>query len=66
MKIKVIGAPGNGLTVELHNPAGQARKGDGQGLIGLTERAQLVDGRLEHGRTPEGEFRLAAWLPWPA
>lgn len=66
VRIKVIGAPGNGLTVELHNPAGQARRGDGQGLIGLTERAQLVDGRLEHGRTPEGEFRLAAWLPWPA
>ncbi|GAA3550135.1 sensor histidine kinase [Kribbella ginsengisoli] len=66
VKVKVIGSPGNGLTVELNNPAGQARRGDGQGLIGLTERAQLVDGRLEHGRTPEGEFRLAAWLPWPA
>jgi signal transduction histidine kinase len=66
VRVKVIGAPGNGLTVELHNAAGQARRGDGQGLIGLTERAQLVDGRLEHGRTPEGEFRLAAWLPWPA
>jgi signal transduction histidine kinase len=66
VRVKVIGAPGNGLTVEINNPAGQARRGDGQGLIGLTERAQLVDGRLEHGRTPEGEFRLAAWLPWPA
>ena len=42
------------------------RPGDGQGLRGLTERAALVDGRLEHGRTPEGDFRLAAWLPWPA
>jgi signal transduction histidine kinase len=66
VQVKVVGAPGNGLTVELRNPAGHARRGDGQGLIGLTERAQLVDGRLEHGRTPEGEFRLAAWLPWPA
>jgi signal transduction histidine kinase len=66
VRVRVIGAQGNGLTVELHNPAGQARRGDGQGLIGLTERAQLVDGRLEHGRTPDGEFRLAAWLPWPA
>jgi len=66
VRVKVVGAPGNGLTVEVRNPAGHARRGDGQGLIGLTERAQLVDGRLEHGRTPEGEFRLAAWLPWPA
>jgi signal transduction histidine kinase len=66
VRVKVVGAAGNGLTVELHNPAGQSRRGDGQGLTGLTERAQLVDGRLEHGRTPDGEFRLAAWLPWPA
>jgi signal transduction histidine kinase len=66
VRIQVIGAPGNGLTVEVSNPAPSKRSGDGQGLLGLTERAQLVDGRLEHGRTPEGEFRLAAWLPWPA
>ena len=66
VRIQVIGAPGNGLTVEVTNPAPSKRSGDGQGLLGLTERAQLVDGRLEHGRTPEGEFRLAAWLPWPA
>lgn len=66
VRIQVIGAPGNGLNVEVTNPAPSKRFGDGQGLLGLTERAQLVDGRLEHGRTPEGEFRLAAWLPWPA
>lgn len=64
--ISVIGAPGNGLVVELRNPAPHRRRGDGQGLKGLTERAALVDGRLEHGRTPEGDFRLYAWLPWPA
>lgn len=66
VRIQVVGAPGNGLTVEMTNPAPGKRPGDGQGLLGLSERAQLVDGRLEHGRTPEGEFRLAAWLPWPA
>jgi len=63
--ISVTGAPGNGLSVEVRNPAPNHRRGDGQGLKGLTERAALVDGRLEHGRTPEGEFRLCAWLPWP-
>jgi signal transduction histidine kinase len=66
VRIRVAGAPGNGLEVEVVNPAPNRRTGDGQGLIGLTERAALVDGRLEHGRTPEGDFRLAAWLPWPA
>ncbi|MEU0095077.1 histidine kinase [Kribbella sp. NPDC006257] len=66
VRIRVIGAPGNGLEVEVVNPAPQRGTGDGQGLRGLTERAALVDGRLEHGRTDAGDFRLAAWLPWPA
>ena len=35
------------------------------GLIGLAERASLVGGSIEHGVTPTGDFRLAAWLPWP-
>jgi signal transduction histidine kinase len=64
--ISVTGAPGNGLSVELRNPAPNRRRGDGQGLKGLSERAALVEGRVEHGRTPEGDFRLYAWLPWPA
>lgn len=66
VQITVSGAPGNGLEVELRNPAPNRRRGDGQGLKGLTERAALVEGRIEHGRTPDGEFRLFAWLPWPA
>jgi signal transduction histidine kinase len=62
---------GDGLTVEIRNPcparaAGTAGiPGGGAGLIGLTERAGLAGGRLEHGRTPAGDFRLWAWLPWP-
>ncbi|MFK4087089.1 sensor histidine kinase [Kribbella sp. NPDC020789] len=64
--ISVTGAPGNGLEVEVRNPAPDRRRGDGQGLLGLAERAALVEGRLEHGRTPEGDFRLYAWLPWPS
>jgi len=38
--------------------------GTGTGLIGLRERVDLIGGRLEHERTPDGEFRLRAWLPW--
>jgi len=30
----------------------------------MQERAQLVGGRLEHGRTADGGFRLHADLPW--
>ncbi|MFC6085637.1 sensor histidine kinase [Sphaerisporangium aureirubrum] len=38
----------------------------GQGLIGLGERVELVGGRLEHGATGAGGWRVAAWLPWPS
>jgi signal transduction histidine kinase len=56
-----------GLTVEVTNPLSAAVAhipGSGSGLVGLGERMNLVGGRLEHGRTPDGEFRLHAWLPW--
>ncbi|MDP9864750.1 MULTISPECIES: sensor histidine kinase [Streptosporangium] len=39
--------------------------GSGQGLVGLAERVALAGGRLEHGPTAAGGWRLAAWLPWP-
>lgn len=38
--------------------------GSGQGLIGLTERATLAGGRLEHGVETDGAFAVRAWLPW--
>ncbi|MFF9341335.1 histidine kinase [Streptomyces sp. NPDC014773] len=64
------GRPGDGLTVEVRNPAPGGPvphvPGSGQGLIGLSERAALAGGRLDHGPTPGGGFALTAWLPWPA
>ena len=69
--VTVRATPGDGVTVEIRNPCpmgtggGPAIPGAGIGLIGLTERAALAGGRLEHGPTPAGEFRLWAWLPWP-
>ncbi|MFJ2769063.1 sensor histidine kinase [Streptomyces sp. NPDC087300] len=66
--VAVSGVPGEGLTLSVRNPApaGDVPKvpGSGQGLIGLTERASLAGGRLEHGTPPEGGFHLEAWLPW--
>jgi len=38
--------------------------GTGQGLVGLAERVGLAEGRLDHGCTADGDFRLSAWLPW--
>ena len=69
--VTVSGGPGAGLTAEVRNrwpvgvPAGAAIPGAGQGLTGLLERTAIAGGRLEHGRLPSGDFRLAAWLPWP-
>ncbi|MGW2179851.1 sensor histidine kinase [Streptomyces sp. NPDC001732] len=68
--VTVTGGPGEGLTVEVRNPAPTepfARvPGSGQGLIGLTERATLAGGRLDHGPEPDGGFGLRASLPWPS
>ncbi|MFC7929856.1 sensor histidine kinase [Streptomyces cinereoruber] len=67
--VTVRGRPGEGLTVEVRNPAPAGPvphvPGSGQGLIGLTERAALAGGRLAHGPAPDGGFALRAWLPWP-
>ncbi|MEV4089655.1 hypothetical protein AB0J43_56265, partial [Nonomuraea fuscirosea] len=46
-------------------PAGLSGSGAGTGLVGLAERATLAGGLLECGETADGEFRLAARLPWP-
>ena len=69
--LRIAGAPGDGLTIELRNPmpvpaAGATGiPGSGTGLVGLVERATLSGGHLEHGLDGNGEFRLRAWLPWP-
>lgn len=68
--LTVTGAPGDGLTVTVRNPAPDGPvppvPGSGQGLIGLTERAALTGGTLTHGTTRDGGFEVRAWLPWRA
>ena len=44
-------------------PAFATADGSGRGLIGMTERAKLVGGRLEAGPRPAGGFTVRAWLP---
>ncbi|MEU5536934.1 histidine kinase [Streptomyces sp. NPDC020362] len=66
--VHVGGAPGAGLTITVRNPAPASDvppvPGSGQGLIGLTERATLAGGRLEHGATADEGFEVRGWLPW--
>ncbi|MCW3815536.1 histidine kinase [Micromonospora sp. DR5-3] len=69
--VRLAGGPVDGLAVEIRNPwpvGGLAHPipGTGTGLVGVAERVSLAGGRLEHGRDADGDFRLAAWLPWPA
>jgi len=68
VSVSVTGAPGEGLTMSVRNPPPEGEvphvPGSGQGLIGLTERATLTGGRLEHGAEAGGGFGLRAWLPW--
>ena len=69
--LRVEGAPGERLTIEVRNPAqvltagGVAIPGSGTGLVGLAERTTLSGGHLEHGLDDHGDFQLRAWLPWP-
>ncbi|WP_328876692.1 histidine kinase [Streptomyces sp. NBC_00287] len=66
--LTVTGGPGEGLDIRVNNPAPEHDvphvPGSGQGLIGLTERATLTGGHLEHGPTADGGFEVRARLPW--
>jgi signal transduction histidine kinase len=69
VRVLISGAVGGDLRVEVSNPLPSPRsvpEGRGTGLVGLGERAASVGGRLEHGETPDGQFRVIAELPWPA
>jgi signal transduction histidine kinase len=68
--VTLSGRAGGQLRLEVRNPlrlgsAVSATPGSGLGLLGLTERAELIGGRLEHVRL-DGDFVVRAWLPWPA
>jgi signal transduction histidine kinase len=72
VSVSVRGAPADGLTIEIRNPCHRTGldaptvPGSGTGILGLAERVVLAGGRLEHGLTETGDFRLRAWLPWHA
>ena len=51
----------------MSNPLGfgTTTPGAGLGLVGLSERAELRGGRLEH-RRDGASFVLHGWIPWAA
>lgn len=69
VSIALDGTPGTKLVIDVSNPVAAtsipAIPGTATGLVGLTERVRLAGGQLDHHETYE-EFRLHAWLPWPA
>ena len=71
VSVDLTGGPDDGLTITVRNPLRLGSEpldvpDSGLGLVGLAERAALVGGRLRHGVTSDREFKLTAWLPWPA
>lgn len=66
LEVSLTGGPAEGITVLLRNPLGFGRStapGAGLGLVGLTERAELRGGRLDH-RVEDEHFVVEAWVPW--
>jgi len=71
VSIELGGSPGARLVIDVRNALPRDSRGTpaipgaGRGLVGLTERVRLAGGQLDHAAGPT-EFRLHAWLPWPA
>ncbi|MFJ7768377.1 sensor histidine kinase [Streptomyces sp. NPDC097107] len=67
--ITLEGSAGGRLDVGVRNsPAGTGSAqppASGFGLLGLTERVDLVGGELDHHPTPDNGYILTARLPWP-
>jgi signal transduction histidine kinase len=67
--IALEGAAGDRLDVSVRNGPGVAEGAlplhSGFGLLGLTERVDLVGGALGHRPTSDGGYLLTAHLPWP-
>ena len=66
--IDLSGTPPTGVTVTMANlrpvAAGTLMPGSGSGLVGLAERIRLLGGTFASGPSPDGGFRIRAWLPW--
>ena len=65
VSVRVARTP-HAVEIFTENPLGTAEStGGGLGLIGMAERVTVFGGRLEHGPTADGRYRLAVSLPVP-
>ena len=66
--VEVVNRPWVGqadsMPLTADDPAPADHVGSGTGLVGLTERVNLVGGRLLSEQLPGGGFRLKVTLPW--
>jgi signal transduction histidine kinase len=64
-----IGHGADELTVTVTDDGGQnpvrSAAGEGLGIPGMRERAELLGGTLTAGPAPDGGFTVIAWLPVP-
>ncbi|WP_313811269.1 histidine kinase [Glutamicibacter sp.] len=69
--VSIAGEAGEGLALRVTNGAAPEDAavhlpGSGLGLVALRERVELLSGKVNYGTTADGEFEIAAWLPWEA
>ncbi len=67
--LMVSGAPADGVTIDVRNRYlggwGQQPPGSARGLAGITERTELLGGRVTYGLDDNGQtFRVRIELPW--
>ncbi|HHU39908.1 MAG TPA: histidine kinase [Propionibacterium sp.] len=66
VEVRLAGSPRDGISVRVGNGLAGASAtipGAKLGLVGITERAQMLGGRLDAG-VQGGRFVVDAWLPW--
>jgi signal transduction histidine kinase len=63
--VTLSGSESAGVDILVRNPIGfgTSTPPSGLGLVGLSERAELRGGRLDHGRDGSA-FVLHGWIPW--
>lgn len=64
--LRVQGGPGQAIVIDVTNPiipAPHSTTSAGRGLTGVAERAELLGGRVTHGRDGTN-FRVVVELPW--
>lgn len=73
IRLSVSGNPREGIAIETLNPytplpdGSSPAAGSGQGLLGISERVDSLDGTLDYGVDQDGStYRVRVWFPWLA